>query len=215
MSIFDEALHIPAEPRLFEPRDGRFERVLLPLAVRPSWRLALVAALTLVIAAACLVLAVAFLRSPASTLGDRAFELCASAVFAAVACAPAAIFVTALLDLRRGEPFVVVGVDGIMDRRLGGDPIPWSALAKVEILATGVGPCAARLCLKEEGASIFNPFHGGGWAAQWATRRRERIIALLFLSRRPHAIAQTIATLARRNGVAVEQPARVELSTRF
>jgi hypothetical protein len=40
----------------------------------------------------------------------------------------------------------------------------------------------------------------------WVARRRERMIALLLLDQRPHVVAQTIAALARRNAIPVDEP---------
>jgi hypothetical protein len=213
MSIFDRALHIPAETRFLQPPSRALERVLLPLQARPTWRLGAVGAVAFLIASACIALGVALLLSPAAGHGEWTFALAAGGFFLAVAVVPAGVVVTAIGDLRYRRSCLVVDGDGLGDARLGAR-LAWSDVERAELVTSGSGPCAVRLTLAREGEPVCNPCRAGGWSARWSARRRERTIALLLLDRRPHLIAQTILALAARNGVVVEQPAPLVVDPR-
>lgn len=209
MSILDRALHIPVETGFLSAPRRSLERVLLPLEARPGWRLAVVAAFACLIFGACLFLGLAFVLSPAATPGQYAFKFSAAALFAVLAGIPAGVVVTAIRDLSQRRRIIVDG-EGVRDTRLAGETIGWLSVARAELVTSGPGPCAVRLVLKTEGAGIYNPFRAGGWCARWTGRHRERVVALLLLDKRPHLLAQTILTLAARNGVEIDRPRRWE-----
>jgi hypothetical protein len=210
MSIFDRALHIPVEAGFLATPGRGLERVLLPLEARPGWRLGVVGIVAFLISCACLFLGVAFILSPADSLGDYAFKFSAAGLFAGFSSVPAGVAITVIQDLRHRKSCLTVDGEGVRDARLGGEKIPWSAVKRAELVTSGPGACAVRLTLAEEGASLYNPFRAGGWCVRWPGRFRERVVALLLLDQRPHVLAQTILTLAARNGVEVDQPAPFE-----
>ncbi|WP_158806842.1 hypothetical protein [Beijerinckia sp. L45] len=201
MSIFDTTLHIPAEAGLFDAGSSRaLHRVSLPMVARPSWRMVVVAVLAAAIAVAALCVGIAFILS-ALRHGDNPVTILVGLVCVMTMIMPAGVALTLCFDLRRGSCLTIDGT-GLHDTRLS-EALPWTAVAEAEILTTGAGPCAVRLILREEGASRFNPCRPGGWSAAWRERRRERIVALLLLERRPYVLAQTIVALAARAGVHV------------
>lgn len=199
MSIFDVALHIPAERLMFAPNGRAQERVLLPLQAQPSIRFFLAAVAITFMAGACLTM------SGLAVLG-RGHETDAAIAlgFALAAVAPACIAATALRDAARMPPLLSIDAAGLVDRRLGEGAIAWDEIAEAELVAAANGIQAVKLTFKAQRGGRYNPFRIGGWSATFAERRRTRIVALLLLDRRPHTLAHTILALAERHGARVE-----------
>ena len=205
MSIFDRALHIPAERLFFEPRRAQHERVLLPLAAHPSPRFFGALALCAFAASACLCMGAALARSSG---GGLVF----AAGFIAAGIVPAAVAWVGLRDARRGGPLLLVDAEGVRDTRLGPDLIAWSSIVGAELVASGSGIIAVRLALARDGPARFNPFRLGGWSVAWEARHRTRVIALMLLDVRAHTLAHTILVLAARHGATIEQPSPFEIA---
>ena len=178
-------------------------RVTLPLVARPGLRFAIAALGAVGMSLACLVLA--FVLAEAE--GDTPSKYAIAIVFVAAALIPAAVAATALRDVLPGRAVLTVDADGVRDTRLGEGLIAWDAVCAAEIVAAVNGIAAVRLTLAVEGGPRYNPFRIGGWSVEWARRRRDRLVALSLLDRRPHDLAHTIVTLAGRHGAVVEREA--------
>lgn len=200
MSIFDTTLHIPAEQRPFVPPRS-LTRVKLPLVARLGLRFAVAALGAVGMALACFVLA--FVLAGAD--GDLPSRFGLAAVFACAAMIPAAVAATALRDALQGRAVLTVGADGVRDTRLGEGLIAWDDVRSAEIVGAANGIAAVRLTLAAERAPRYNPFRIGGWSVEWGHRRRDRLVALSLLDRRPHDLAHTIITLAGRHGAEIER----------
>ncbi len=202
MSIFDDALHIPAERLFFEPQRAQHERVLLPLQARMSARFLGAVALATFAALACLCMGTEMALSRGSGHGALVFAV----GFLAAAWIPAAIAIVGVRDVLRPAPHLVIDALGVRDGRLGLAPIAWTEVIEAELIASASGINAVRLTLDHDGPARFNPFRIGGWSVDWSRRRRSRTIALMFLDARPHTLAHAMLLLAGRNGAAVELP---------
>ncbi len=197
MTIFDTTLHIPAEPRPFvAPR--ALTRVTLPLTARPGLRFALAGIGAAAMSLACLALAFVLARA----VGDPVSKYALAAVFAVAALIPAAIAATALRDILVERPVLVLDAEQLCDTRLG-ERIAWRDVSTAAIVGAPNGIAAVRLTLALETVPNYNPFRIGGWSVEWRRRRRDRIVALSLLDRRPHDLAHTIVTLAGRHGATI------------
>lgn len=198
MSIFDTFLHIPAEQRPFVPQ-RTLTRVALPLTARPGLRFAVAAFGAVAVSLACLALAYVLAGADGETLSSYAL----ATVFVVAALIPAGVAATALRDGLATRPVLTVDHEGMRDTRLGGGRIAWAEVSAVSIVGSVNGIAAVRLTLAVEGAPRYNPFRIGGWNVEWSRRRRDRLIALSLLDRRPHDLAYTIVMLAGRGGAAI------------
>ena len=202
MSIFDTILHIPAEQRPFVP-PRTLTRVTLPLTARPGLRFAVAALCAVAVALACLALAYVL----AGANGDALSSYALAAVFVVAALIPAGVAATAVRDALALRPVLTVDAQGLRDTRLGEDHIAWAEVSAVSIVGTANGIAAVRLTLFIEGAPRYNPVRIGGWSVEWSRRRRDRLVAVSLLDRRPHDLAHTIVMLAGRGGAAVAHEA--------
>lgn len=203
MSIFDHALHIPAEQVFFAPAVAQHERVLLPLTAGVSPRFVAAIALAAFAALACLCMGSEMALSRGSGTGALVFAVC----LMAASLIPAAIAVVGLRDAGRPAPLLVIDAAGVRDARLGPDRIAWADVDAVTLVSSASGINAVRLTLLREGPARFNPWRIGGWSADWGRRRRTRLVALMLLDVRAHALAHTILVLAARHGAKIEAPA--------
>ena len=199
MSIFDQALHIPAERLMFEPPRQAHERVLLPLEAQPATKFFVAATVVTFMAGACATMS-------GLAFAGRGYEtnLALAAGFALAALVPACVAATALRDAARMPPLLAIDAAGLVDRRLGESRIAWVDVEGAELVAATNGIQAVRLTLREPREPRFNPFRFGGLSASWSARRRTRLVALLLLDRRPHTLAHTILALAARHGARVD-----------
>ena len=200
MSIFDTILHIPAEQRPFVPPRA-LTRVTLPLTARPGLRFAVAAFGAVMMALACLALAYVL----AGAAGDGLSKYALALVFALAALIPGAVAATAVRDALTARAVLIVDADGVRDARLGDGRIAWDEVSAAAIVGAANGIAAVRLTLAVERAPRYNPFRIGGWSVEWGRRRRDRLVALSLLDRRPHDLAHTIVTLAGRHGAAIER----------
>lgn len=205
MSIFDTIVHIPAEQRPFVPPRA-LTRVTLPLTARPGLRFVVAAVGAAAVSLACLALAVVL----AGADGDGFSKYASAAVFAGAALIPAAVTATAVRDALSMRPVLTVDAEGLRDTRIDDAHIAWSDVSAAAIVDTVNGISAVRLTFAEERAPRYNPFRIGGWSVEWSRRRRDRLVALSLLNRRPHDLAHTIVMLAGRHGAEIEQaPSRL------
>ena len=206
VSIFDHVLHIPAEQRPFVSPLA-LTRVTLPLVARPGLRFAVAALGAVAMALACLTLALVL----AAGQGDIVSRTALVCVFVGAALIPAGVAATALRDAlsaRRILAREVLTIDsvGILDTRLDG-PIGWDEVGAATIVGAPNGIAAVRLTLRTEREPRYNPFRIGGLSVEWQRRRRDRLVALTLLDRRPYEVAHTILTLAGRHGATIEAEA--------
>lgn len=206
MSIFDKALHIPAERRLFGPQTAPHERVLLPLHAGPSARFYAAILLAALAALSCGVMGYEMAFASGADGGARLFAL----VFLAASTLPAAVAVAGIRDALRPTPFLHIDAHGTRDTRLDSAPIAWGDVLRAEIVSSPSGIGAVRLVLATDGPPRFNPFRLGGWRLDWGDRHRSRVIALALLDVRAHTLAHTILLLAARHGATIEEPALVD-----
>ena len=200
MSIFDTILHIPAEQRPFVPPQA-LTRVTLPLTARFSLRFAVAVLGAVAVSLACLALAVVL----AGADGDAPSRAALAAVFAVAALIPAGVAATAVADAVCARPVLTLDSEGMLDTRLHEGRIAWREVSAAAIVGSVNGIAAVRLTLAAERAPRYNPFRIGGWTVEWRRRRRDRLVALSLLDRRPHDLAHTIVMLAARHGVTIEQ----------
>lgn len=206
MSIFDHVLHIPAEQRPFVPPLA-LTRVTLPLVAKPGLRFAVAVLGAVGMALACLALAFVL----ADGQGETVWRFALALVFVGAALIPAGVAATALRDALSAREMLarkVLTVDsaGILDTRLDGR-IAWDEVGTAAIVGAPNGIAAVRLTLRREREPRYNPFRIGGWNVEWRRRRRDRLVALTLLDRRPYEVAHTILTLAGRHGATIEAEA--------
>lgn len=206
MSIFDHVLHIPAEQRPFVPPLA-LTRVTLPLVAKPGLRFAVAVLGAVGMALACLALAFVL----AGGQGETVWRFALALVFVGAALIPAGVAATALRDALSAREMLarkVLTVDsaGILDTRLDGR-IAWDEVGTAAIVGAPNGIAAVRLTLRREREPRYNPFRIGGWNVEWRRRRRDRLVALTLLDRRPYEVAHTILTLAGRHGATIEAEA--------
>ena len=202
MSIFDTILHIPAEQRPFVP-PRTLTRVTLPLTARIGLRFAVAALGAVAVSLACVALAVVL----AGADGDAPSRAALAAVFAVAALIPAGVAATAVVDAFSARAVLTLDSEGMLDTRLAEGRIGWSEVSAAAIVGSVNGIAAVRLTLAAEGAPRYNPFRIGGWSVEWSRRRRDRLVALSLLDRRPHDLAHTIVMLSARHGATIEAEA--------
>ncbi len=200
MSIFDTILHIPAEQRPFVP-PRTLTRVTLPLTARLGLRFAVAVLGAVAVSLACVALAVVL----AGADGDAPSRVALAAVFAIAALIPAGVAATAVGDALSARLVLTLDSEGMLDTRLHEGRIAWRDVSTAAIVGSVNGIAAVRLTFAAERAPRYNPFRIGGWTVEWRRRRRDRLVALSLLDRRPHDLAHTIVMLAARQGATIEQ----------
>ena len=180
MSIFDTILHIPAEQRPFVP-PRTLTRVTLPLTARLGLRFAVAVLGAVAVSLACVALAVVL----AGADGDAPSRVALAAVFAIAALIPAGVAATAVGDALSARLVLTLDSEGMLDTRLHEGRIAWRDVSTAAIVGSVNGI--------------------GGGPGEWRRRRRDRLVALSLLDRRPHDLAHTIVMLAARQGATIEQ----------
>lgn len=200
---------VPHEPTLSRST-GPSRRVPLPLAVNPGCGLLSGACLVFggaLTTAAVPLYCLGFMALPASphSAGMKvvvAFLL----VFGAVSFSYFALLAwTRLIDRLRRRPMVTIGLDGIRDRRLSPDLLPWSAMEQITLHMTK-GHVTLTLRLRSGFTRRHWPFRPG-LSMPWQLAANETEISLAHLNPGGHVIAHVVCAMAERNGVKILAPA--------
>jgi hypothetical protein len=198
-----DLVEFPGEPTLRAGSAVPPVRILLPsqqsrgargIVVLAAWTG--VAAAFVLLPAGMLVLGLWSLRSPK--------EVAICAIFlpvAAMGIVLAGAAATLLIDLARASPLVVVTSDGLYDRRVLDEMIPWSDVVHAQ---PWPGYTAMALRLRRDVNARHNPFRFGPACRKWRRRPNELYISVRFLTVSPHDLAHCIATLVQRHGGKVD-----------
>ena len=184
----ETVIEIPGEPDLFKTVNLPSEFVPLPLQVGARGQpmailIGLFGALLLFGAVAALLGARNTVQSYQGITGSLALGLFLGA---AGVCAVAAA-ATAMADLGRRFPLLILDADGILDKRSVQAAIAWSDIAHAKIAYTKGGVGGVRLKLRRNIKAHHNPFRLGTLAFSWWRRPDELHVPVMGLDAKPRA----------------------------
>src|SRR5262245_30731384 len=119
--------------------------------------------------------------------------------------------IVCLRDLARKSPVLTLSREGLYDRRLLDQILPWSDVARATHTYTGRGIAGVHLKLRHAVAARQNPFRLGTLFFYWRRRPDEVHVPLIMLDVKPYALAHGIARLVQQHGgeIVLEPKVRV------
>lgn len=199
---------VPHEPTLSHST-GPSTRVMLPLEANPGQSriigalLVLGGLVTTILALFCMwVLVTVALGASfgASQIGVMLLFFILLGLFGNIAL----LIWTRLADRLRPRPMVTIGLDGIRDRRISADLIPWNTMER----ATLHYP-AKHFTLTLQLRSGFAPRHWPfrpGVAMPWQLKANEVDISFAFLRPGAHVLSHVVRAVAEKSGVKIVPP---------
>jgi hypothetical protein len=191
----------PAEPTFFDRYNPPPQRLALPLSAGPRFSIAL--PLAGAIGALFLFPTVLVLiAAPTLVLGIRDVLLVTLGLPAigAFGLCLAAAALTALRDLVRGSPLLVLAEDTFVDTRTMRRPVLWSDVIHAKLTYTGGGVGGVHLKFRRAVVAWQNPFRIGTLGFYWRRQPDELHVSVIGLDISPHKLAHGVVALVRRHG---------------
>ena len=125
-------------------------------------------------------------------------------------CTGAAI--TCLRDLVRTSPILTLSREGICDRRLLVQSVPWPEVARATVTYTRGSIGGVHLQLRHPVAASQNPFRMGTLGFYWRRRPDELHVPVLMLDVSPYALANGITRLVQRHGGEIQLEPKIRVT---